>query len=320
MRIIILFLVFSILLSCKENELKVNKYNDSNILLKTSLYHSQEDTIPYKTISYFIDGNIESINFFDKSGRKNGECYENDKDKKIEKWTEYRKGEKHGKVNAKFYDGRHIIQPYRNGVVEGIEYHFDSLGVLQKEMWWIDGSPVIEEKIFHFSKGDTLFTGMQYEGINKDSSYIAASEVKVHTYAKIEISDNTIIGREYIGWLYCSEGKVDKGCVFNSYHYISMPDTIYKNDTLKVNLSYYQINFDKDSYLIVDIGRLDKELNVEIPYRSLTVEKGVSQFSFDYKDYSEGYNVLMGRVSVMKGDRVINQSIIFEDFYVLPAP
>lgn len=315
---IISTIILVVLYSCNKNPIEKEEYNTDGTLKSSSFFKTEQDSFPYKMIVYQNDGVVSKINLYDNLGNFDGVCYEYNSEKKYKKNTSYVRGVREGDLIVEFEDGRKVTQPYKNDTIHGVEYRFTN-GIVNSEIYWNRGVPIAERDIDYFSKGDSINVYEESPKPRNEHVEIAEESFAYVSYYLLFRGENGLYAKEPMGYLQLNEEGIDTSYPLNSYHNIVMPDTIVAKDTLKVDLSYYDNNFDGECYLRIDIGKFNKELNLEVPYKSLKVDKGVQNFSFNYMDYEGGYNILMGRVSLVKGNNILSQSIIFEDFHVLPA-
>ncbi len=316
MKIILVYFVIFTFFSCVENEHIKDKFDVEKNLIQRFYYKTKADSIPYLIVEYYKDGIIKDSSYYNDRGKKNGYSYFCDIVKNYTRECNFKNGIKEGTLKAKFTNGYYVIAHYANGNWNGINYEFSNDNKILYKKLYLNNKLFYSERSYYLSKGDTIESKI----ITKD---------KISLINRIIDSDN-VITKEYYGHLY-SDTTFIGSLVYrnnelrddyneNNYHEIFAKDTILNGETLDVKVVGHFGNFEKrNTYIKVVIGSLKSTSNLifDDNTQEFGSKIGNHQVSFTIDDYHKGYNLILGKVLLMRDSTIINESIIFEDYTVL---
>ncbi|MFT3739682.1 MAG: hypothetical protein QM786_13060 [Breznakibacter sp.] len=311
MKYIILVVSLSILFSCTENKVSEKRFYNSGKLKSHYFYLSAKDTMPFKVINYYENGEVMDTNYYNRKGQLEGYLYYNNIKGEYKRWANYHRGLRNGISMVKKHNGDNVIQFFKNDTLNGIEYQYDSLGRLSREVLWIKEKALVLKEICRPNVGDTLMNFVKTaDGLHKRIE-IVSDTLLVQTYYDIIDGNNP----NPIGSLLFDNKGIIGSHINNSYQEVNMADTIERGLPLLVRVNGHYGNF-KDVNLEVEIGDINNKFEFITKTKKYSSPKGILTLEFEISDYQNGYNLLLGKVKLKRDSIVFHESFLFEDYWV----
>lgn len=311
-------LLFCLFGSCSEsNNVKDVFYKNGNIKSR-EYYKGKYISYKFKSIDYFENGIVKDTNYYNNQGKLDGQCYQYDSIYEASFRSKYINGLKDGWSKVNFRNGKSFKRPFVNDTALGIQYSYNSDGVLESEHLWVDNTVVAIKMYETLYPGDTIFAKYTIKGRVNDS--ITSRVVKdTIEHCIISLLDTNGHKKKMLGYLDLKKNKVDTLSSYNSYPVLQITDTIKNGSPLSLRVRLLDGNYiNKNLKMVLFVGKLDKELNFCGKVSVCTVENGYSEFQFKIDEYKIGYNVIMGILEIYNGEKFIHSVLVFDDYTVLP--
>ena len=290
-------------------------FYSNGVLKSISFYKSSLDTVEYKRIDYYANGHVEDTLKFNSGGNLDGRCFYSDTVDNSKLVQSFDNGVLDG-WSIKQYENKSILKRYIvNGKTHGIEYSYDSCGVLVSEILSIEGEPFAMKKYTIFNPGDTTYicSSFSHNTLMSDSARVVKDTTRYCLFYTFDKSNNASI----VGHLEYKNNNIDTTSSY--YPLLEIKDTIQSNDklrvVLRVNLPELAIPGVKVN---VKIAEMDSNLKFTGNISVLSSENRNHVFVFFINKYRLGYNLFVAKVEVVLGAKTIKSVLIFDDFTVLP--
>ena len=312
------YLILILLLSSCNNIHIDKKFYENNQIESISFFKSMSDTVPFKSINYYQNGEVKDTLYYNNEGLIEGSVFSNfPADGYYVKYN-YKNNLRHGKAEVIYHDGSgEAIVYYKNDSLNCIEYRYDSDNNITNKFLWIDDDCTFYVDIIRLEIGDTTLNILDtYDGRTETLNIIQDSLLTLYEFHNLSLNPPQCIGS-----LIYRNGIIDKNLSGNSYHEINiLSKTINYGEPLDVEIEGYFGGFrNRDDYfLVATIGELNSNLLFDKNSSSFEGKKGNPKLRFLITDYQKGYNLLLGYLDLRreKDSTLIKRTIIFDDFYV----
>lgn len=316
MRYILIFYSF-FLFACNRQIIKED-YFDNGVLKQKSFFLSERDTVPYMIMSYYENGVLKDSSNYNSAHETEGWSYFYDKDGGYWRRGFYENGKRNGNFFVYLDNGIKIHQHYQNDTLSGIIYVYDSEGKLIDRTLVKENRPLLSEEIKYLNIGDSVGFLNSFESersgrsrviednglrlVNCVNKLLPQSQKSIYGSAIFRGND---VDRSF-GVTYC---KIKKS------------DSIRIGQQLDIGIEGYIGNLEgRGTRLVVTIGDLDMQLGFKGKVIEANSPLDVHKFNISIGTdvfFKLGYNLLTGRILVLRGDEVLYTFYFFEDFYLV---
>lgn len=290
LRVLIFFLLFS---CCKD--IKKKSYFE-NGQLKSIKFFKVNAKLPFCVVDYYESGKIKDSLKYDCKGLLNGLLFFNYPEEGYYKFTEYRNDTINGDSYVFLTDGTILLQQFSKGVLNGIDAHYYKNGEIE-EIYRINGKAFAHKSTVLIEPGDSVLCHVT----TKDKTYF---ELEVASSKKTLTSVEVVNGNkvDQIGSISKNiEGEV-----------IDDDKNSYVDQKIKSDSVYYKGYFGnfRDAIMKIDFGRVVNGRFCAYEGRSYNscIEK---EISIPLKTLNTLGNSVLGRVSVLRGDTILYETLIF---------
>jgi len=302
----ILFVLIVVISSCQFSKKEYYKTGE----LKSVEYKLNNTSSQSRKVIYYRTGEVKDSLKYDSLGNLSGKIYSYNKERNYCKWTEYVDNKPNGIKLVHCKDGSRITQRLSDGKLHGIENQISPDGV-ERQVLWLNDKPVFAKFKKKVNKGDTLRTVVFTKEGAKEFDIVSRDRYKVESIFKLDNNEKICIGS-----LDIDEKGIVKESVNNSYVQVFCNEEYHINDSVNIRLEGFFGNLNKINLQVelCDInGSVYNVSKIDV-YRSKTDDLKVS---FNIKNPIIGYNLLLGKVKVLRGKDQLFETYFFEDFTVI---
>jgi antitoxin component YwqK of YwqJK toxin-antitoxin module len=314
------FLISILIYSCSERIITKNDYYDNGELRQVNFFKKNE-IHPYKIVSFYKGGTVKDTNYYNNEGKLHGVSYYFDLQKKYFRYKTFQEGKAEGLMKMVLDDGSIWIRHFKNDTLFGIEKRYDISGGLSREVLWINDEALAYKMYNQIQTGDTIsYFVTMVNGKMKNGIDVCKYPFILKSFYKKDFYSSDKEAFTLLGSLRINQyNEVINTEMNNSYVHAKLKnDTVSINDSLVIELSHY---YGRQSNIHFKMVFGDFNSNLEIidneNKQEYLTSVGETAWTFEILNPAPGYNLVLGKVYVIQNTKLIDELLIFEDYYIV---